>query len=58
MASPGEDWTTFFQKTPKPVTYEETLAKLEKFVNIKRREQNKIVLVSVGILNGTTKTER
>ena len=52
MAAPGEDWTTFFQKTPKPITYEETLAKLKEFVNIKKPEQNKIVLVSVGILDG------
>ena len=49
MASPGEDWKTFFQKTPKPSTYEETRVKLDEFVGIKKQEQNKIVLVSVGI---------
>ena len=58
MAAPGEDWTTFFQKTPKPTTYEETLATLEDFVSIKKQEQNKIVLVSVGTSIVKFSTER
>ncbi len=43
----AEEWTTFFLKTPKPTDYDKIMQKVGDFINTKRQEHLRIVLVSV-----------
>ncbi len=47
MAATGENWSAFFEKTPKPPNFDEILETVRSFIDAKRKAGMKVVLVSV-----------